>query len=82
MDIQHLTNPQYSKKYFIGYNISSAQSIAIDSREHFVVTKNRTKEFASKENFIERELQSLKDITFIPNEIMDLLSNKLKNETE
>lgn len=82
MDIQHVTNPFYSKRFFKNYKIESGLSIVIETREHFLLSKYRKKEFFTIEGFINEELNGLMNFTNLPNDKISLLKNKIKIKYE
>ncbi len=79
MDIQHVIDPLYSKKHLHSYEIEKGVSIAISPREHFLLTKNRTKHFSSIENLLKEEIQGLKDFTNVPKDRLTLVIKLINN---
>jgi len=73
MDIQHIVNSLYSKKYFHSYEIKKGLSIVISPREHYLLTKNRTKNFSSIETLLKEETQSLENFTDISKDKLELV---------
>lgn len=79
MDIHHVLNHIYSAKYFSSFKKETGLSIALPTREHFLLTKNRVREMLSIEDLIKEELNGLKNYTNIPADLILLLQENIEN---
>ncbi|AEE51482.1 hypothetical protein [Haliscomenobacter hydrossis] len=79
MDIHHLTNWKLSRHLLENFYKTNATSIALPSREHFLLTKFRKKNYGSSIELVEGELSYLKTLTNIPDNIILLAEAKIKS---
>lgn len=75
MDIHHVINPHVSKRYF---SEKLRISIALDFREHYLLSKYRQKSYISKEDLLLNELKCLEEFTDVPEHIIKDLKCNLK----
>lgn len=80
MDIQNILNHKYSIQFLSIYEKDKALSVIITSREHYVLTKYKTKSFISIEDFIYQEVISINNYTKVPINSINLILEKLTNK--
>ncbi|WP_373550643.1 hypothetical protein [Haliscomenobacter sp.] len=80
MDIHHLTNWKLSSHFLDNFDKTSATSIALPSREHYLLTKFRKKIYSSSIELVEGEMRYLKILTNVPDGIILLAETKIKSK--
>ncbi len=79
MDIQHVLNHVYSKKFIDGYNKINGLSIVLSSREHYVLSKKKNKDIYSLKNYLEKKLIILRNYTDVNEEIIQSIKKKIND---
>lgn len=80
MDIQDVLNHVYLKEFIDDYNKRTGLSIALSSREHYILSKERKKNINSLEKLLQEELISLSNYTDIPEEIIQSIKEKINDK--
>ena len=79
MDIHHLLNKILIKKQF-NEDMKSITSIVLPTNEHFNLSKNKCKVVDDIGGLIRMEIENLRNFTNVPNDLLVLIEEKLKNK--
>ena len=78
MDIQHVIKKKFADRFIVGYDATTATSIVLPSREHYLLSKYRGKQFEILQSLMEDEIESISRYTDVPDTIIQTLKTKIK----
>ena len=81
MDIHHIINKFFANHFIVEYDATTATSIVLPSREHYLLSKYRGKHFEVLQSLMEDELESISRYTDVPDTVIQTLKTKIKEYT-